>query len=64
MPIEAVAAVDACPASPAASSAAVLKVGPQPPRSGTRAAPGCWLTDAVDAERDLQRVAEVMKRMG
>jgi len=29
---------------------------PAPPRS--------WLTDEVYAERDLQRVAEVMKRMG
>jgi len=35
-----------------------------PRRSGIQVAPGSWLTDEVYAERDLQRVAEVMPRMG
>jgi hypothetical protein len=46
------------------SSAAVRRVGPPPRRSGIPVAPRSRLTDEVYAERDLQRVAEVMKRMG
>ena len=47
-----------------ASSAAVRRVGPLPRRSGIQAAPRSWLTDDVYTERDLQRVAEIMRRMG
>jgi len=30
---------------------------------GTQAAPRSWVTDEVDADRDLQRVAEVVTQM-
>jgi hypothetical protein len=42
----------------------VLKAEPPPRRSGIQVGSGSWLTDEVYAERDLQRVAEVMRRMG
>jgi hypothetical protein len=37
---------------------------PPPRRSDIQVAQRPWLTDEVYAERDLQRVAEVMRRMG
>jgi hypothetical protein len=45
-------------------SSPCAEVGPRPRRSGIPAAFGSRPSDEVHAERDLQCVAEVMKRMG